>query len=216
MGAAIRAHLEASHEVHALLMTTGENSGARASFPNLTRDEFVAARDDEYTRAARRLGIRFSNIHIGRVSPAGGTSYRPQDGQLTSAEAQSMILDWLQTQAPGATLWVKTLSNLAAPGRHADHITCGRAAAQLQVGGQIVPNGLRFYVEPYQLAAFRTANPSKTVSPEHASSTAVVQAACDEYKAHDAVGGKYGIGDVSVHDDFVLVRADTTSYYHVP
>ena len=62
--------------------------------------------DDEFTRACRRLGVRFDHIHIAPT--------RPEDGALTVTAAESIVTAWL-TDHPGG--WVKALSNRAAPGR---------------------------------------------------------------------------------------------------
>lgn len=204
MGSAIRAHLEAGHDVHTLLCTTGQNSAVRTQL-GWDVPTFVAARDDEYTRAARRLGVRFPNIHI---APA-----RTEDGALTVAAAELILTAWLADH-PGA--WVKTLSSRPAPGRHADHVNLGQAAKNLLTAGTIVPNGLRMYVEPYQRSAWIAANPGVALSPEHASGVTVVRGALGEYQARDSAGGKYAIGDQSVGDELDAAIADPTNYYHLP
>ncbi len=201
MGSSVRAHLEAGHTVHVLLLTTGENSGARAA-TGLDLAAFAAARDDELTRAARRLGVRYSNVHLAHAT---------EDGELTVAAAEAALLVFL-IDHPDA--WVKTYSHLPAPGRHADHVNTGQAAVNLLVNGTII--NLRLYVEPWLLAAFKTANTGTSVSAEHASSVAAVRNALNEYKAKDGVGGKYGIGYLSVPAAFDQALADPVSWYHLP
>lgn len=204
MGPAIRTHLEQGHDVHTLLCTTGENTGVRDDL-GMTPAECTEARDDEYTRACRRLGVRFDNIHI-----AAG---RVPDGQLSVEVAELLLADWL-TEHPNA--WVKTLSNLPVPGvRHNDHVHLGQAAVNLLASSMITPNGLRLYIEPYQLAEFDKAT---TVhwSTEQPRNVQVVRNALDEYAAKDAIGGKYGVGQQSVPSAFATVRSGLTSYWHVP
>lgn len=212
MGPAIRAHLEArdaaggpAHEVHVLLLTTGENSGVRAQM-GMDAPTFTAARDDELRRATRQLGVPFERIHLNEAG-------RVPDGELTEAAATAGI-SWFLAQHPDA--WVKTHSHLAAPGRHADHRNAGLAAVALLQAGLIVPNGLRLYAEPYQLQAIRDANLGVAISAEHAANGAIVTKALGEYKAQDGVGFKYGIGYRSVPSAFDTVMANQASYYHLP
>lgn len=202
-GSAIRHHLEAGHEVHVLLLTTGVNSGARAKTP-LTPAQFVEARDDELFRATRELGVRRSNVHI---APS-----RTDDGALTVDAAEAMILAWLLDH-PGAM--VKSYSNLPAAGRHEDHIAAGQAAYNvLAAAGQL--GALRLYVEPWLVSAFRTANPGVNVGPERASGVAAVRRAFDEYEIADKPAGKWGIGYLSVAAKFEALRQDPACWYHVP
>jgi LmbE family N-acetylglucosaminyl deacetylase len=210
MSSAVRKMLEAgvsTYDIFTLVLTTGQNSAAHESdFPFLSTEEFVEARDDEHERGNRRLGVRRRNIEIPPV--------RPADGSLTTQAAYGMIADWLDDYPNG---WVKTHSDLPIPGvRHADHVTCGAAAKMLLHDGAIIPNGLRFYVEPYQLAQFQQAYQNVNLGTETATATNVVKAALDEYAKHDTVGRYYGVGDASVHDAFVTVKANPMSYWHVP
>jgi len=210
MSSALRKMLEAGtevYDVHTMLLTTGQNSAAHGQyFPQLSTEEFIEARDDEHQRGNRRLGTRFSNIHV--------SEFRVQDGQLTTLDAYNMIADWLMDY-PNA--WVKTLSDLPVLNvRHPDHVTSGVAAKQLLYDGVIIPNGLRFYVEPYQLAQFQQAHQTVNLGTETATAVNVVKAALDEYAKHDTVGRYYGVGDASVHDAFATVKANPASYWHVP
>lgn len=199
----------ALYDVHVLLLTTGENTAVRGQL-GWTRERMTAARDDEYTRAMRRVGVPYPNIHIGPVDG----SDRPADGELTAALAADMIRGYLDVL--GADAWVKTLSNLPAPGRHPDHVAAGAGALLLLADGTIIPNGLRHYVEPYQRGAFTTANPTPHLMTEHASSAPHVQAALDEYTRQDETGDVWGIGGRSVKSAFTQVRAELASYSHVP
>jgi LmbE family N-acetylglucosaminyl deacetylase len=202
MGASVRKHLEAGHEVHTVLLTTGINSGARAA-TGLSRPAFSAARDDEFTRASRRLGVPFQRIHYSTV--------RVQDGQLTQEAAEDAMLAWLDVY--GFDTWVKTYSDQPLTGRHSDHVTSGQAAMSLLEQGLIT--NLRLYVEPWLREDFASTH-GLTLSVDTATGASVVKVACDEYNLHDSVGGKYGIGWLSVKTFFELVRADPRSFYHVP
>jgi LmbE family N-acetylglucosaminyl deacetylase len=218
MGCAVRAHLEArdsagepAHAVHVLIATTGENSGARAG-TGLTKSAFSQARDDEARRAGRMLGVRFEDVHLGAPGAP-----RPPDGELTVAAAEAILTDTLTSIGMSADLWVKTHSNLPVDGvRHPDHVHLGQAAANLLRSGLIVHNGLRFYVEPYQLSAFQAAHKDIRLGSERASGTTVVQNALREYQKKDSAGGKYGIGYASVPDAFKQAIAEPTNWYHLP
>lgn len=208
MGGSARKHIEAGLDVHVLLLTTGINSGARAA-TGLNRVDFALARDDEWYRAAREIGIRTRNMHVSRFST--------EDGELEVQDAEDAITEFLGLYP---TAWVKTYSNLGpttgSSARHPDHVATGQAAVNLLKNGTIVTNGLRQFVEPWLLTPFKTANPSITLSADRAAKPAAVQAALDVFKEVDQVAGKYGIGDLSVGDEIDLVRADPTSWYHVP
>lgn len=206
MGSAVRNHLNAGIDVHVLLLTTGQNSGVRTEI-GLDIPTFIAARDDELLRADRQNGVRTANIHI----PAD----RQQDGQLTVTYATTQINNFLVAH-PGAI--VKCYSNLAATGRHVDHVTAGQAAVSLWKAGTIT--NLRLYVEPWLLSAFQTANPGVTVSPERVSDNTPVLRAFDQYalgdSTADTAGGFWGIGHRSVGAEFDAARPDPASYWHVP
>lgn len=221
MIAAGRALLRAGHQVHTLTLTTGENSGARASYPDRSAAEFTAARYDEAKRAARRWGARFPDIHAGWADGTAGPpdSALPVDDParpLTPQVAADMIAGYLAVLGPDA--WVKTHSDRSWTGGHPDHIATGRGAAMLLESGVIAPNGLRFYAPPYQLDAFQQSNPGLALGVEHAASadSAILQAALDQYKWSDGVGGYYGIGQASVASALALVRSQLSSYWHKP
>lgn len=201
MGPAIRRHVEAGHDVHVVLLTTGINSAVRAQ-TGLSRTRFAAARDDEYRRACTRLGVPAANQHISR--------YSCPDGALTQAVAEDALRSYLD-DVPGA--WVKTYSHLTWPDRHSDHVATGRAAAALARAGTI--SNLRFYVEPWQLSTARQAT-GVSVAAERANDTAAVVAALDEYTVVDRGAGRFGIGGLSVPSAFAVVRGDPVSYYHLP
>lgn len=201
MGVAIRDHLNAGHDVHVLLLTTGQNSGVRAEL-GMDVPTFVAARDDELFRAARQNGVPTGNIHI--------PEQRTEDGQLTQAAAKDMITAFYADH-PGA--WCKSYSNLAATGRHPDHVTAGQAVMALFDTGLIT--NLRLYVEPWLLSAFRTANPGVTVGPEKVTDTTSILRAYTEYQRQDHIAAMYGIGFLSVGAEF-NENKPPASYYHVP
>ncbi len=206
MGASIRKHLETGvHDVHVLLLTAGSGSGAQAK-TGLNDADFSAARDDEYRRACRAMGVPFGNVHF-------ALDRTPGDTVLTVDEAEFAIAAFV-AEHPGA--WVKTYTNRAVAGRHVDHVAAGQAAVNLLQAGVLAPNTLRLYVEPWAVAAFQSAYPSTSLGSETAAAPGRVRAALDEYCDVDHVGGKYGIGYLSVPSYINQVRSNTVSRYHVP
>ncbi|MEV1295767.1 PIG-L family deacetylase [Pseudonocardia sp. NPDC049635] len=200
MGASIRTHLDAGHEVHLLLLSTGVNSGVRTQL-GLSRPRFTAARDDEFRRAAGALGVAPRRVHLSRP--------HVPDGALSVQAAQDAIEAWL-AEHPGA--WLKTYSHLSWPGRHADHSNTGQAAVNLLRSG--VVDNLRLYVEPWQTTAFRAAHPGERISQTRAPRPERLRGALDEYAR---VGpGMYGIGYRSVRTAFDHVRGEQSSWYHLP
>lgn len=207
-GVAIRDHLNAGHDVHVLLLTTGQNSGVRAEL-GMSIPDFIAARDDEMLRACRQIGVLTANIHI--------PTDRPQDGQLTQAQAETMITAFYDDH-PGA--WLKSYSDLSALDpttheelRHVDHITSGKAARALLASGLVT--NLRFYVEPWLLTPFRATNPHVTIGTETIADKSSVLRAYAEYARQDHVAKMYGIGHLSVGAEFDA-NTPPFSYYHVP
>lgn len=200
LGAAVSNHVDARHDVHIALLTDGGNSGVRPQL-GMGKPQFVSARDDEWRRSCRALGVPAEHLHISRMST--------EDGQLTAARATDAISALLR-HLPGA--WVKTHTYRPLSGRHPDHIAVGHAAHALWQAGVIA--NLRLYVEPYHVTAYRaTYGP---VGTEAAATPARVQAAVAEYRRVDHAAGMWGIGDLSVPGYLDLIEANPTSYVHVP
>lgn len=202
MGPAVRDHLNAGHDVHVVLMTTGQNSAVQPG-TGLSVADFIAAHDDELLRATRQVGVRTANVHI--------SDLRTQDGQLTQAAAEAIIQEFY-TSFPGA--WCKSYSQLNATGRHADHVACGQAAVALYQSGVIT--NLRLYVEPWLISTWRTTNPTVTATAETVSDNTSVLRGFDQYKVVDHTAFMYGIGYLSVGPDWDADRPHPTSYYHLP
>lgn len=201
MGAGIRKHVEANHDVHVLLLCGGVESAAQPA-SGLSRPQFGYARDDEFIRATRQLGVPYENLHFARVTPA--------DGTLTVQLAYDAILDFTERYPD---TWLKTYSNLAATNRHPDHIKSGEAGL-LALQNGIVDN-LRMYVEPWLLTAFQNANPGLAISTDVAADASWVVKALDEYGIVDPKGQKFGLGFQSV-SYFSGVKANPVSRYHQP
>lgn len=200
MGAAISNHIDAGHDVHVAVLADGGGSAVRAQL-GMTRAEFVAARDDEFRRACRALGVLADHIHLPRLGH--------RDGELDEDRAADTLLELL-ARLPGAR--VKTHTNRHITGRHPDHAAVGQAAVNLHHDDHI--DDLRLYVEPYHLTTYKQTWPAPGAEP--ATTPARVRAAVAEYRRDDPEAGMWRIGDRSVRPLLDLVEATPTSYVHHP
>jgi hypothetical protein len=109
---------------------------------------------------------------------------------------------------------VKTYSDKDAPGRHPDHLAAGQGLRQLVAAG--TTTAPRFYIEPWLLTAWRSANPGVPHSAERTSPNGVlrVRDAFDVYAEKDPYGFKFGIGRASV-SYFDTLHTDPVNYWHI-
>lgn len=211
MGSSIRKHLETAnaggtpvHDVHVLLLTAGSGSGAQPA-TGLDDVAFSRARDDEFVRACRALGVPFGNLHYATNRAVG-------DLALTVAEARAAVTDFLG-EYPGA--WIKSYTHRPCEGRHQDHLNAGQAVADMIADGEVAASTVRFYVEPWLITQWRAVN-SVPVGTERATAVSRVQHAFDEYGDEDPPGRKYGIGYLSIVAKFRALRPDPVNYWHAP
>lgn len=202
MGAAARKHLEVGHDVHVLLLCGGMNSGVQPN-SGISRSAFGFARDDEWYRANRAIGIKYENMHKARVAMP--------DGELTVSAAYDAI-SWFAEEHPDT--WLKTYSNLDITGKHSDHLNSGIAAKQLLDQGKVL--NLRFYVEPWLAATFVQEHAGVNLGTESAGQPEYVKAGLQEYKTVDPAGNKLGIGFKSIGAKLDAVIANPVSRVHVP
>jgi hypothetical protein len=195
---AIYKHVQAGHDVHVLLHCGGVESAAQPG-SGLSRPKFGRARDDEFIRASRQLGIPYENIHFARVSPP--------DGQLSVQVAYDAIQDFAEDH-PGT--WLKAYSHLTYGGRHQDHINSGLAARKALQDGLV--DNLRCYIEPWLISSFPT---GIAISTDTVPDNTQPHLALDEYGRVDPMAGMYGIGFQSVNY-FAQVKANGWSKYHLP
>lgn len=115
--------------------TCGKHEGVHAY--ELSVEEFVAARDREFTDSCLALGVPLENIHI--------PENRAVDGSVTVEEVEAMMLHYLEKL--GKDAYVCTISSGNGPDQHRDHKAVGRAAENLLNRGVI--RELKSFVEPY-------------------------------------------------------------------
>lgn len=203
MGVCIVDHVEADHTVWTICMTNGLGSGAQPE-TGLTDAEFSAARNDEYQRATRQLGVPPQRT-LFTVDGING-------GALTVARVKTVVAAWV-AEHPGG--WVKTYSDKPLTGRHPDHIACGKAIRELAADGVI--SAPRFYVEPWLVTAFKGAHPTVKLGVETPSATGLVQlrAALTEYRRVWHPGRMFGIGALSVGDQITAFYNNPVNHWHV-
>lgn len=202
MGASARKHLEVGHDVHVLLLCGGINSGVQPN-SGLSRSAFGAARDEEWHRANRAIGIRPENMYQARVSMP--------DGELTVSAAYDAIA-WFCEKHPGT--WLKAYSYLDATGKHCDHLNTGQAAYDIVAEG--LADNLRCYVEPWLVPQWTREHPDVRLGQESAGQPEFVRAGLQEYKTVDPAGGKFGIGFKSMGAKLDAIMSNPVSYVHLP
>ncbi|GAB96441.1 LmbE family N-acetylglucosaminyl deacetylase [Kineosphaera limosa] len=185
--------------VHLVLVTDGISSGARTSMArgwvpvggsgvvrvSLTPAQFGAARDREFRAAAARLGVPAANVHLGLPKA-------PRVPALTPAASRQIVsaaIDRFGTRAGYTTM--------SDSDPLADHRNLGTALRQ--VGATRKVSSTSFLYPPYRMPAPRQLSP--TVATNDADRIAIRQAAA-EYGRYDPRAGRYGIGWVSVPQQF--------------
>ena len=196
-------------DVKAVLCTDGSKSWVREELNNglgcdfhdgkhaylLSVSEFVEARDAEFALSCKALGAECFGV--------ASSSTRPRDGELTLAQAKSIIRAYL-AKYPDAV--VCATSPLVGQDQHSDHRTLGQAALDLYKCGEI--KDLRLFVEPYNLSEFLQNNPGVSLfktSAQTAHGQQAVSDAIDAYANWNPSSACYAIGYHSVGPSFDLL-----------
>lgn len=154
MGIDIRSSILKKHDVHVVLCTDGSKSIVRKTLNNgklcskhegshtynLSVEEFIRARDQEFMGSCTALGVKPANIHI--------PENRDIDGSLSVKNAEDIIKHFLSVYGEDAI--VCTISPTNGPAQHRDHKALGKAADNLLNRG--ILKEVRFFVEPYHFA----------------------------------------------------------------
>lgn len=195
-------------DVHVILCTDGSKSNMRKVIANgqscskheglhtydLSVDEFIQARDREFTGSCIALGVKPDHIHI--------PEDRDTDGSLTQSKAQALIQRYLSLLGEDAL--VCTHSPLSGPTQHRDHRTLGQAADQLLKQGVI--RKAKFFIEPY-LSAYVSDMPQKfpgypVVTTAAGQVKERLKKAIASYTRWDPENGRYAVGYHSVTTEF--------------
>ena len=197
-------------DVQVVLVTDGSSSGAYKKLKkkgySLTVDEFVAARDLEFTEALKALGVPEENIHI--------PSNRIADGKGTESESQLReIMETYLDKYPEAEVRT-SYPNGEIQSEHKDHGCLGDMAITLKKEGVI--SSLRLFVDPYYYSQYiDDGMPSLStfkidISKE---ATSAFENAVAVYKKWNPENSYYGIGNLSASSLFEELETDRVSYY---
>lgn len=218
MGIDLCANIQKGHEVHVVLCTDGSKSNMRLVVGNgkactkheglhlyqLTVEEFIQARDREFTDSCLALGVPGDRIHIAPT--------RDIDGSLTQKNAEHIIRHYLDLVGHDAL--VCTISPDNGTAQHRDHKTLGRAANSLFQQG-VIP-AVRFFVEPYHYHQIcenpRLIPVAPTVTKAGPAVKRCVRKAIGSYTRWDPENGRYAVGYHSVTTEFDDFLANTCAY----
>jgi N-acetylmuramoyl-L-alanine amidase len=209
-GIDIRNELSSGRQVHVILLTRGEDSGAikilngeyychihsKVHNPKaegykhgtLSADEFSNARTDEYNRALRALGVPESNIH---------TDFVP-NYQYYGSTVRPIIEKYLAAY-PNAD--VRTFSGIDG---HSAHALLGDVVNGMYKDGVLQRYQAKYFVSIYTDRFSNLPLPMpviKNVMQKH-SDIQFLKSAIGEYRRWDPVKGHYGVGYHSVQAQF--------------
>lgn len=214
MGVAIAEHVAAGQEVHVLILTDGEGSGAidtingtalsnwwgvlhnpaAEGYAPLTPATMAAARVQEARTALACLAaglpgtLTFHQAHL-------------PDGGVTQAAAQAAILVVADEIAPGAPVRIKTHTHIV--DNHPDHLAAGLASRALKAADPARFSDLRHYIEPPYWSDSRLSQVAEIPdTPADAGITSRVFNASRAYGAWAPASGAYAIGYHSVYTTF--------------
>lgn len=214
MGTSIAEAVAAGQDVHVVLMTDGEGSGAldiingtavspwwgiahtpaAEGYAPLTAQTMAAARVQETRTALRAMASGLPGtltLHQAHLP----------DGGVTTEAAQAAILAVADAIAPGGPVRLKGHSHVV--DNHSDHLAVGAALRALKAADPVRFGDVRHYVmTPYWGDSRLSLVAEFWDNPTDAGITARAVNACRSYGAWDPEAGKYAIGYHSVYQAF--------------
>ena len=196
--------------MHVILISDGSSSGVYkhllAEGYELSKEQFTASRDAEFTGSLLALGVPKENIHIPEQRLTDGTLPEHTD------EIRGIILQYLSLYPNAA---VRThMYALESVSNHKDHTAVGNVAANLYDSGQI--RYLRLFIDPWVREDFEKNVEKKLLHLPETSLTknekTALQGAIDSYALVDPANNRYGIGARSVKNYWKLLKSEKTSY----
>lgn len=208
MGVDVATSVRQGHDVHVILCSDGSKSGVRKTLCNgktcskhagvheydLTPEDFIAARDREFTDSCLALGVQPDHIHI--------PDDRGVDGSVTAEQTEQIMKRYVADCREMPILC--TISPDNGPKQHGDHKAVGQAANSLYKQGLV--KEIRFFVEPYhydQIAdnprAIPVAPIFRKASPPVAGK---VKRAIGAYSYWNPEQQRYAVGYHSVTNEF--------------
>ena len=219
MGLDICRSVEKGWDVHVILCADGSRSYVRGLLNDgkgcgkhegvhcyeLTEEEFVAARDREFTGSCMALGVPGENIHI--------PENRAVDGSVTVEEAEAIMLHYLEKL--GKDSYVCTINSGNGDAQHRDHKAVGKAAENLLNRGVI--RELKSFVEPYLYHKIIANSWILPVDPYVDKATEAegekLKKAIGSYSLWDPEQQRYAVGYHSVTTEFNDFLKNLKSYW---
>ncbi|MFD2131556.1 PIG-L family deacetylase [Pseudogracilibacillus auburnensis] len=200
-GVAILDHLWNNYDVHLVLMTDGGASAANKVICDklgfeLTIEQFVEARNNEFIRSAQILGVDQDNIHF--------IEYK--DGEITTDDVKNTILTF-QEQYPNASF--KATSYLD---KNSSHAAVGEGLQQMYDEGKV--KDARFYMTFYQFGYEPI--PETGYDNYHPHFQPLIEASADVYNRWQPEFAWYAIGGHSVPMLLEKVKENPISRWHMP
>jgi LmbE family N-acetylglucosaminyl deacetylase len=202
MGHAITRYVQEGYEVHVVLLTDGSKSSAIHSVNRemikhylqpLTTKDFSYARNLEFVRSLKSLGVKRENIHMAYL----------KDGETTVNKIEEVMLKF-QTRYPEAKHMAFSYYD-----DHIDHKNSGIALLSLYNNGLIQEP--KFYIQNRERHLW-----DGVFEPYFSSYDLPIQNAMIPYLAWNPLRKMYSIGAISVYGDFELLKRDPRSKYHGP
>ena len=217
LGAAVCADLEQGLEVFCVLCTDGGASCARKLLADgsacawhdgrhdlpLSKREFIAARDREFTASCLALGVEPDHVII--------PPFRAPDGGCTPAAAELIILN-ATTACSAQHTAIKTLAPVTRQRQNPDHTAIALAAAALFAERRFA--ALQTYYEMILLPA-PDGVPLQKLTPSPQGRVRLLRAAA-EYGRWEPENGRYAIGRHSVYDEFEAFRREPCAWLVQP
>lgn len=219
MGIHICTSVQKNFNVHVILCSDGSKSNVRARLNNgekchihkelhtfdLSVEEFIQARDNEFIGSCLALGVSPENIHI--------ASNRGVDGSLSATHMEEIVTEYVKKYGPNAT--VCTLSSNNGPKQHRDHKALGQAVNNL-INKNLIRKGI-FFVEPYHFKEICDHPRMIPVEPTRFTATGSVaeriQNALQAYRLWDPANQRYAVGYHSVSKEVTDFEKEKTCYF---
>jgi LmbE family N-acetylglucosaminyl deacetylase len=210
MSTAIAEHVAAGQEVHCLLLTDGEGSGALATLNGTATNSWwgvphVPAAEGyspltPATLAAARIAEARTALACLSAGLSGSLTLHQAglpDGGVTSVAAQAAILAVADAIAPGGPVRLKGHSPTV--DNHSDHVAAGQALKALKLADPARFGDLRHYILPTYWADSRLSLVTESWdAPTNAAISSRVRNAIRSYGAWAPQQGAYAIGYHSV------------------
>jgi len=220
MGIHICNSVKNRHDVHVILCSDGSKSAVRNTLKNgkacskhegthdyeLSVEEFIRARDKEFTDSCLALGVKRENIHI--------PTDRAVDGSVETAHVENLMRRYLESFGNDAV--VCTLSPNNGTAQHRDHKAVGFAAEHLLNQG--IVNEAYFFIEPYHIA--QIVDNAEDIPQDSAILRASqdvekhIRKAIDAYSYWNPDEGRFACGYHSVTNEFNDFLREKKCYYY--